>query len=137
MATLDDVRGIALSLPGAVEIANGHRPGRGWRTKEGLFVWERGPSKADLATSAALGRSWPDGIVVGLRTDGLDGKEALLAALPDILFTIPHFDGYPAVLLRLDEVDRGQLEELVVDSWLVKAPKRVAREWLAARGLEL
>ena len=69
------------------------------------FVWERGPSKADLAKLAELGRRWPDGTIVGVRTDGLDGKEALLGSFPEIFFTIPHFDGYPAVLVRLDAIE--------------------------------
>ncbi len=132
MADLDDVRRIALDLPESAEVENGHRGGRGWRTKAGLFVWERGPSGADLTSLAALGREWPDGVVVGVRTDGLDGKEALLASLPDALFTIPHFDGYPAVLVRLNSVDPQLLRELVTDAWLLRAPKRVAKEWLAA-----
>jgi hypothetical protein len=134
MAGLDDVRAIALALPGVTEVVEGHRGGAGWRTKAGLFVWERGASGADETALAALGRSWPEGVVVGVRTDGLEGKEALLAALPDALFTIPHFDGYPSVLVRLDRVDPGLLAELVTDSWLLRAPKRVAAEWLAARG---
>jgi len=134
MADLDDVRRIALGLPEAVEVANGQRGGAGWRTRNGLFVWERGPSGADLATLAALGREWPGAVVVGVRTDGLEAKEALLASFPDALFTIPHFDGYAAVLVRLDRVDPELLRELVTDAWLLRAPKRVARAWLAEHG---
>ncbi|MEZ3160810.1 hypothetical protein AB1K54_09730 [Microbacterium sp. BWT-B31] len=136
MATLDDVREIALGLPGTFEKVDGHRGGAGWRTAGGLFAWERGPSKADLAALAKLGRQWPEGPVIGIRTDGLEPKEALLASLPGVLFTIPHFDGYPAVLVRLDAVEREQLAELVADSWLLKAPRATARQWLAERGLD-
>lgn len=136
MATLEDVRRIAAPLPGVEEVVDGHRGGAAWRTTNGLFVWERGPSKTDLATLAGLGRTWPAGTVVGLRTDGLEAKEMLLGSLPDELFTIPHFDGYPAVLVRLDDIDRGLLAELVVDAWLVKAPRRAAKEWLATHGPE-
>ncbi|NII69237.1 MmcQ/YjbR family DNA-binding protein [Microbacterium ulmi] len=132
MAALDDVREIALSLPEAFEKANGQRAGVGWRTSNGLFVWERGPSKADLASLASLGREWPAGPVVGVRTDGLEGKEALLGAFPGVFFTIPHFDGYPAVLVRLDAIDVDQLREVVTDAWLVKAPRRLAKDWLDA-----
>jgi hypothetical protein len=131
MATLDDVRRVALALPETHEVVNGQRGGAGWRTKNGLFVWERGPSGADAAALAALGRTWPEGVTVGVRTDGLDGKDALLASLPDVLFTIPHFDGYPSVLVRLDRVEPDLLRELVTDSWLLRAPKRVAAAWLA------
>lgn len=49
----------------------------------------------------------------------------------DVFFTIPHFDGYPAVLVRLDLISHDQLREIVTDAWLVRAPKRAAREWLA------
>ena len=130
-ATLDDVRAIALALPGAHESIDGHRKGATWRTDTGVFVWERGPSKADAAKLAELGRAWPDGPVVGVRTDGLEGKEALLGSFPGIFFTIPHFDGYPAVLVRLDAVELDQLREVITDAWLLKVPKRVAAEWLA------
>jgi hypothetical protein len=133
-ATIEDVRKIALSLPGVQESVDGHRGGATWRTGTGVFVWERGPSKADLGKLAELGREWPAGPVVGVRTEGLDGKEALLGSFPGIFFTIPHFDGYPAVLVRLDEIDVGQLREVVTDAWLLKAPKRVAKEWLAEHG---
>ncbi len=136
MATLDDVREIVAALPEVTETTAGHGGGAAWRTKGGLFVWERGPRHTDLAALRELGREWPDCVVVGLRTDGLQAKEMLLRSLPGILFTIPHFDGYPAVLCRLDDTDRTQLAELVTDAWLVKAPKRAAKEWLAAHGLD-
>jgi hypothetical protein len=132
MASLDDVRAIALSLPETHEAVDGHRGGAAWRTGTGLFVWERGPGKADLVKLADLGRSWPESPVVGVRTDGLDGKQALLESFPDAFFTIPHFDGYPAVLVRLDRIDLDLLREVVTDAWLLKTPKRIAKEWLAA-----
>jgi hypothetical protein len=131
MATLDDVRAIALSLPETHEAVDGHRGGVSWRTKDGLFVWERGPSKADLAKLEELGREWPAGPVVGVRTDGLEGKAALLGSFPEQFFTIPHFDGYPAVLVRLEAIDAELLREVVTDAWLLRAPKRLAKEWLA------
>ncbi|MDY0908206.1 hypothetical protein [Microbacterium sp. CFBP9034] len=134
MADLDDVRAIALALPATHEGVDGHRGGAMWRTTAGAFVWERGPGAADLAALEGLGRSWPEGLVVGVRTDGLDEKEALIETYPDAFFTIPHFDGYPAVLVRLDAVDLEQLREVVTDAWLLRAPKRVAREWLAEHG---
>ena len=131
MATLDDVRRIALSLPEANEAVDGHRGGAAWRVGTGLFVWERGPSKADLSALAALGRTWPDGPIVGVRTEGLEGKEALLGTFPEVFFTLPHFDGYPAVLVRLDRIEVDHLREVITDAWLVKAPRRLAKEWLA------
>lgn len=133
MPTLDDVRTLALSFPETVEKVDGHRGGATWRTTAGPFAWERGPSKVDLATLADLGRAWPDGTVLGLSTDDLEAKEALIGAFPDVFFTIPHFDGYAAVLVRLDEITPDLLREVVTDAWLAKAPARLAKAWLAER----
>jgi hypothetical protein len=94
-------------------------------------VWQRGPTGRDLEQLTALGREWPPGDVVGVRTDGQQVKQALLETYPDAFFTIPHFDGYPAVLVRLDGIDLAQLREVVTDAWLLKVPKRVANGWLA------
>ncbi len=134
MPTLDDVRAIAMSFPDTFEKVDGHRGGAGWRTSAGLFAWERGPSKADAAALAARGSTWPEGPVVGVRTDGLEAKEALLGSFPDAFFTIPHFDGYPAVLVRLDEIPEDLLREVVTDAWLLRAPKRLAKAWLEEHG---
>ncbi len=134
MVDIDDVREMALALPEVIERVDGHRGGAVWGTKAGAVAWERGPSKTDLAALEKLGRTWPDGPVIGVRTDGLEEKEALLETYPDAFFTIPHFDGYPAVLVRLDAVDPEHLREVLTDAWLLRAPKRVARAWLEARG---
>jgi hypothetical protein len=134
MSTIDDVRAVALGFPDATEVVLGQRGGTGWRAKSGLFVWERGPSGADVRALADLGREWPAGPTVGVRVDGEEGKRELLASLPDQLFTIPHFDGYPAVLVRLDVVDAGLLAELITDSWLLRTARRTAAEWIAAHG---
>ncbi len=136
MATLDDVRGIALDLPDAFEKVEGHRGGASWRTNAGMFAWERGPSNTDLVQLEALGREWPDGTVLGIRTDGLEAKEELLAAFPGCFFTIPHFDGYPAVLLRLAEIDVELLREVVIEAWLLRTTRTTAKKWLAQHGLE-
>jgi hypothetical protein len=134
MATLEEVRALALGFPGVLERVDG-RGGVSWRTQSGVFVWQRGPSARDLQQLAALGRDWPSGEVVGVRTDGEQGKLALIETYPDAFFTIPHFDGYPAVLVRLDEVEPQLLREVVTEAWLLKAPQRVADEWLAAHPL--
>lgn len=136
MATLDDIREIVSDLPGTEEVVDGHRGGAAWRTKAGMFVWERSPGQRDLEQLAQSGDVWPDGVVVGVRTDGVEGAEALIAAFPELFFTIPHFDGDPAVLLRLLPIERDQLAEVVVDAWVLRAPKPVARDWLAERGLD-
>lgn len=136
MATVDDVREIALALPGVEETVNGHTREAAWRLKSGQIAWLRGPRGTDLRQLDEIGRAWPEGVVLGVHTASLEEKEVLLAAEPEVLFTIPHFDGYPAVLVRLDEIDRERLAELVDDAWLARAPARVAKQWLADRGLE-
>lgn len=135
MANLNDVRDIATALPETHEKIDGARGGITWRTKNGAFAWEREPSKTDHAALAALGREWPSGTIIGIRTDGEHAKEALLQAHPDAFFSIPHFDGFPAVLVRLDTIDPELLREVIIESWLLKAPKTLARQWLAQHGL--
>jgi len=127
MPDWDDVRRIALALPATDEIMS--RDLRQWRVKDKLFVWERPLRRADLE---ALGEDAPDGPILGVRVEHLGAKEALLADAPGIIFTTPHFDGYPAVLVRLELVPPDELEELVVEAWLARAPKRLVREYLDA-----
>ncbi len=134
MATIDDVREIAMALPGVTEATSSQAGGLAWRTKAGTVVWEREPGKKDLATLAEVGRTWPDGVVLGVRTDGEQSKNALIETYPDVFFTIPHFDGYPAVLVRLDAIMREQLAEVVTDAWLTRVPARVSSQWLAENG---
>lgn len=136
MPTLDDVRAIAMAFPGVEEKESGHTGGPTWRTSRGLVVWERPPTKADLTTLDALGREWPNGPVVAVHTDGIETKEALIESFPDAFFTIPHFDGYPAVLVTLEAIDPAQLTEVITDSWLERVPKRVASQWLAEHGAD-
>jgi hypothetical protein len=128
MATLEDVRRLALALPGAVEDS-----GRGglasWRVAKKLFVWERPLGKSDLA---ALGDDAPHGTIVGVRTADLGVKEALIADDPAVFFTTPHFHGYPAVLIRLDVIEVDELAEVVEEAWLNRAPPKVAAAHLAA-----
>jgi hypothetical protein len=126
MAEWDDVRKLALALPETGErISRGHAQ---WRVKDKLFVWERPLGKKDIA---ALGDAAPDGPVVGARVEHEGAKLALIAAQPDLFFTIPHFDGYPAILGRLDRLGPEDLEELVVEAWLVRAPEKLAASYLA------
>jgi hypothetical protein len=128
VATWQDVRRLALALPETDE-----RNARGmamWRVRDKLFVWERPLRASDLAT---LGDDAPAGPILGARVEHLGAKEALLADDPAVYFTIPHFDGYAAVLVRLEAIDLDELGELVVDAWLARAPKRLARAFLAER----
>ena len=135
MATIDDVRDLVLALPGVEERAGGHTGAPAWRCNGGQIAWMRGPRKTDLAQLAELGRTWPEGQVLAVRTESVTLAEALIAADPEVFFTIPHFAGYPAVLLRLDVIARDHLGELLADAWLLRAPKAVARQWLDERGL--
>jgi len=121
------VRRIALALPGASEEEK--RGNRHWLVGGKLFVWERPLRKSDLE---ALGDAAPDGPILGARVEHLVAKEALLADDPSVFLTTPHFDGYPAVLVQLDRIGLDALEEVVVEAWLCRVPKRVARAYLDA-----
>ncbi|HEX2413286.1 MAG TPA: MmcQ/YjbR family DNA-binding protein [Solirubrobacteraceae bacterium] len=126
MATWDQVREIALSLPATDERIS--RDLRQWRVKDKLFVWERPLRRSDLE---ALGDSAPDGPILGVRTEHLVAKDAILADDPSVYFTTPHFDGYPAVLARLDVIGDDELRELIVEAWLARAPTKLADAFLA------
>jgi hypothetical protein len=130
MATWDDVRRIALALPETDESVSGHGYTQ-WRVKGKGFVWERPLRKGDIK---ALGDEAPDGPIVAARVADLGVKEALLAEDPGVYFTMPHFDGYPAILVRLEEIAVAELEELIVEAWLDRAPKRLAKEYLEKSG---
>jgi hypothetical protein len=122
-ATFDDVAQLALALPGTAESLS--RGCRQWKVRDKLFVWERPLRRADLA---ALGDGAPEGPILGASVEHLIAKEALLADDPGVFFTTPHFDGYPAVLVRLDHASAATLEEVVVEAWLVRAPARLRAE---------
>jgi hypothetical protein len=126
MATWADVNRLALELPEVAE-----RPSHGnkdWRVRDKGFVWERPLRRADYE---ALGDSAPDGPILGVRVADVGVKAALIADDPAVYFTTPHFDGYPAVLVRLDEIGVAELRELIVEAWLIRAPKRLAQQYLA------
>ena len=125
MATWDDVSRIALALPESSERVS--RGTRQWRVKDKLFVWERPLRRSDLE---ALGDEAPSGPILGARVEHLGAKEALLANDEGVFFTTPHFDGYPAILVRLGEISPEGLDEVVVEAWLARAPKRIAKAYL-------
>jgi hypothetical protein len=125
VATWDDVRRIALALPETSERLS--RDLRQWRVKDKLFVWERPLRRADIE---ALGDDAPDGPLLGARTEHVGAKEALLADDPAVYFTTPHFDGYPAILVRLERIALDELDELIVEAWLARAPKRLAQAYV-------
>jgi hypothetical protein len=130
MATWDDVSRIALSLPETTEGST--RGTRQWSVRDKGFVWERPLRRGDYE---ALGDAAPDGPILGARVADLGVKEALLTDAPEVYFTTPHFDGYPAILIRLDEISVDELEELTIEAWLDRAPKRLAKEFSGEPGV--
>ncbi len=107
MATAEDVRTIALSLPETDEHASyGGRPS--FRVHKKGFASLR-----------------PDGLSLTVHVAGMEETEVLLSADPAKFFTEAHYDGYPVVLVRYGEVDVDELRELLTDSWRLKAPKRL------------
>ena len=128
MAAWEDVRRIALALPETSERTSWGNAS--WRVRDKQFVWERPLRQADLD---ALGDAAPTGAILGARVEHVGAKEALLADDPGVFFTTPHFDGYPAILVNLDEIGLEDLEEVIVEAWLVQAPKRLAREYEEGR----
>jgi hypothetical protein len=127
VATWGDVRELALQMPEATEVES--RGMQQWRVKDKLFVWERPLRKSDLE---ALGPEAPDGPILGARVEHLLAKEALLADDQGVFFTTPHFDGYPAILVKLDRISVEDLREVVVEAWLARAPKRLVDAYLSA-----
>jgi hypothetical protein len=123
--TWDDVRRMALALPETSERLS--RDLRHWQVKDKGFVWERPLRRSDLE---ALGEHAPDGPILGARVEHLGAKEALLADDPAVFFTTPHFDGYPAVLARLERITLEDLSELIIEAWLARAPKRLAKAYV-------
>jgi hypothetical protein len=126
VATWEDVRRIASGLPQTSERLSHGRPD--WRVQDKSFVWERPLRRADLE---ALGDRAPDGPILGARVEHVGIKEALIATNANVFFTTPHFDGYAAILVRLERISVDELRDLILEAWLAKAPKRMARDYLA------
>ncbi len=124
MVTWDDVRRIALGMPGANERLS--RAQRHWRVSDRLFVWERPLLGTELA---ALGDAAPTGEILGARVEHVGAKEALVADPSGVYFTTPHFKTYPAILVRLELIELPELEELIVEAWLNRASKRLIAEY--------
>ena len=125
MADWDDVRRIALALPETSERVS--REHAQWVVRDKLFVWERPLRKSDLK---ALGDAAPEGPILGARVEHLGAKEALLAEEGDVIFTTPHFDGYPIVLAQLERLGLEDLDELIVEAWLARAPPKLVTAYL-------
>jgi hypothetical protein len=126
VATLDDAATMALELP---QVTEGERHGRRtWFVAGKAFAWERAFSKADIRRFGDV--SPPDGPILAVTVEDLGEKEAVLAAGRRGFFTIPHFDGYSAVLIQLKPVGKRALREAIVDAWLACAPPALADEFM-------
>jgi hypothetical protein len=111
MPTVDDVRRIALELPGAYEQPSyGGRPA--WRTKPRSFAWYRDE---------------PEALVVWVESE--EEKHALIEAEPERFSTTPHYDGHPIVLVDVAAVDLDELTELLTESWRLRAPASLVKRW--------
>jgi hypothetical protein len=122
VATIADVARIIAELP---EVMEGEQHGhRTWSVGGKGFAWVRPFSKADIRRYGATPP--PDGPILALRTADLAEKEAALATASEAIFTIPHFNGYAAVLVQLNKVKRKELRDAIVDAWFACAPRELA-----------
>jgi hypothetical protein len=130
VATLRDLDKLALALPETTkEVSDDGRPA--YHVHGKMFCFHRG--RRPDAVDAETGERMAD--VLMFRVDGAEAKELVLADPRKLFFTTPHFNGYPAVLIRipdLAQLDVAELRETVVEAWLTRAQKRVAKAWLAS-----
>jgi hypothetical protein len=123
MATQNDVRKIARSLPGTIEGRERFAFSVEVKGKQKGFVWvwleRKDPKKART----------PCPTVLAVRVRDQAEKAALLAGDPDVFFTEPHYNGFPAVLVRLPKVPRALLRKLVVDAWRCQAPRKLVEDF--------
>jgi hypothetical protein len=126
MVTIERAARMARQLP---EVTESERRGYlTWSVAGKPFAWERPFSKADIKRFGDV--TPPAGPILAVRVADLHEKEAVLAARSNGFFTIPHFDGYPAVLVQLRAVTAKALEEALLDGWLACAPQRLTDDYL-------
>jgi hypothetical protein len=132
MTTMEDLDRIALELPHVTkEVSEDGRPSYLAHGKRFILKRSRRPDAVDPETGERL-----DDVLM-FRVADLDVKDLLLSDGRGVYFTTPHFDGYPAILVRIPDLrrlDREELRELVVEAWLTRAQKRIAKAWLAEHG---
>lgn len=129
VVSLEDVGRMALELP---EASEAERHGTlSWSVGGKSFAWERGFSKADIKRFGDT--TPPDGPFVAVRVEDLGEKEAVLAAHPKAFFTFAHFEGYPAVMVKLKVVTKREMGEALLDGWLACAPPKLADAYIAQR----
>jgi len=126
VATWNDVARIVGELPLTAEPAP-----HDWRVGKKLVAWERPLRKSDREALNEIGLEPPAGDILGVRVSDEGVKFALIADQPEVYFTTPHFDGYPAVLVKLAAIEILELEELITEAWLTQAPKKLVQEFLA------
>ncbi len=125
MVSQSDVRSIALSLAQTREEA-GHfafsvRAGKKYKGFAWVWLERVAPRKPRV----------PRDDVLAVRVADLQAKEILLMADPQRFFTEPHYDGFPAVLVRLKQIDRATLRDVLIDAWKAQAPKALAATFIA------
>ena len=126
MVSLDEVARLACALPGVTE---GERHGnRTWSVGGKTFMWERGFSKADIKRFGD--ETPPEGPIIAVAVEDLSEKEAVLAEQHRGFFTIPHFNGYAAILIQLKVVLKRPVRDAIVDGWLACAPRALGDEYL-------
>jgi hypothetical protein len=126
VATWDDVRQVALDLPGAVEDASAGTTA--WRVGSKAFAWERVLRRGERAL---LGPDAPDGPALGLRVAAPETVDALVAARPGVFLTVAGYGVHPMVLMHVERATFDDVDEAVTDAWLARAPQRLVRAFLS------